>query len=39
MEVAMKFKLTEAATTEFQNVLDTKKDPNRYFRVYVRGYS
>lgn len=35
----MKIKLTEAASAEFQNVLGNRRDPNRHFRVYVRGYS
>ena len=38
-EVNMKFIVSDNAKTELKNVLDTKKDPSRHFRIYIRGYS
>lgn len=35
----MKFIVSDNAKTELRNVLETKKDPNRHFRIYIRGYS
>ena len=35
----MKFTLTDAATLELKSVLEQRRDPNRFFRVYIRSYS
>ena len=35
----MKFTITDEAMLEFKSVLDQRRDPDRFFRVYIRGYS
>ncbi len=35
----MKIIVSDNAKTELNHVLDTKKDPDRHFRIYIRGYS
>lgn len=34
----MTFKITEAARLEIENVLETKQNPDLFFRVYIRGF-